>query len=75
MQHDFLHRGKHMKRWEFGLTVSYTPKFARSNLINPIMRMEDREVLDLTAVLKSDYRGKEIFEINIGYKYKPYTKG
>lgn len=64
-----------MKRQEFGLTVSYTPKFARSNLINPIMRMEDRNTLDLTAVLKSDYKGKEIFEISVGYKYKPYTKG
>lgn len=49
VQHDFLHRGKNMKRIEFGLEVSYTPKFARSDLINPIMRMENRDELDMTA--------------------------
>lgn len=39
------------------------------------MRMENRDELDLTAILKSDYKGKSIFEIPIGYKYQPYTKG
>lgn len=46
-----------MKRMEFGLEVSYTPKFARSDLINPIMRMENRDELDMTAVISGQYQG------------------
>lgn len=39
------------------------------------MRMENRNELDLTATINSRYKDKDIFNLQIGYKYIPYTNG
>lgn len=61
-----------MRRFTLPMSQSYTPLFARSNLINPIMWLMKRDVLDLTFHIDGTYSDQTVFTESIGYKYEVY---